>query len=209
MNQEKVITVEDVLKAIHGRVENEFGRNTIGLALYQNQADEQEEAKEIKTIHAHTSEVKVTRLGELTQIDLIYPSSHDTELNQLWRMFELYGDMLEEEIREMKEEEIKNQSCILLLQIIPKELEGSYVMDAYNPMFWCIMPITPNSTVYKIRAWFKSDEVEISEIETSYTTEETELLVADRNQESMEAKAARMKEERETYLKERLKIGRD
>ena len=207
--QEDFITkdvTEAIIKSMVGP-KTDSSKVVVNMVLSKGiKTEEGFEAKEVSSCASNNAEVYLERRGDMVQLDIAFDSNSDQELNKMWGILEGYGEKVHEELSS----KFIDEPSGLLIQMMPKEYEGEYFIDITFPILWCLMPKNPNSHIFKIRILFDADSFELYKVETDmFSGIEAALDFENKNQESMESKIQREKEERNQFLEKRIEIRKN
>ena len=158
---EKELSVKEILDNICGTDENGDAKSLVGVFLHRVD-DAGNVLKEISTCNIYKPSVQIFPQDEgFTQIDIIFTSEADGDLNKINRM--IYDRLkLNEEILL---EDRKNEHIILAFSFLPMEDDQSGYICAVNPFMHCLTALNPKSEVATIRLLFDSAHVQFYQVE--------------------------------------------
>lgn len=161
---------------------------TMDVSFWSMQSDD---IKDYKQFTLFKPEVQIQRRGEHIQIDLIFLTSLDKDLQTYWKTIEEYGQLLED----LPEDAI--EIPYFSLTIVPDEWDWAFYAVAMAPIFWSLLPKTPGGDTVIIRMLFKAENIGFYENENMNMEEveaEAERKVMLFEQELLEAQIKKEKE---------------
>lgn len=200
----------EILKSITGPFESGTSKAVASIFLnnvYLGEEDSKPKVEELSYCATNNAELQIERRGELVQLDISFNSNADADLNKIWGILESYGELVHEEL--IKSELSPDRRSTLLIQLMPKKYDGEFIVDISFPIFWCLMPKTPNSHVFKIRILFDADSFNLYQIKGEpFADLAAEINFAENNRDFEELKRLQKKEERERFLDRRIELGK-
>lgn len=165
----KDITINEIIKAACGCAEDGSAKTIVIAALQKiNNNNPDEKPENLMEVSSIDAIINLKTIGAFSYLDVKFPSATHSDLSLFYRCFEQFYEKVND----------NNPENILLpfLSIIPLELDGEYIINATNPIFWAVEPDYIGEAPRTLRFVFLPDDVQF--IYSDLNKDEVDNLIA-------------------------------
>jgi hypothetical protein len=142
------MTIDEIIQELNGKTANNVPKASFAFVIDMWSIDK-ERARSIQNLSICKPELKIEKHGNYVQVDFIYISPMDADLEKQWKALEYYGS-LQNEIKD-DSEELPVGSLI----ITSTEWEGYFHVTAIAPVCWALTSNKPGKQTNIIRVVFE------------------------------------------------------
>lgn len=190
------MTINEMIQEVNGKTQDNVPKGSFSL-LIDMWGINGENIRPVRDITLCKPELQIQRHGKYIQVDIIFISPMDSDLEKLWNVMEYYGQLLNQV------EENSTEIPVATLTIAPVEWEGYFHMVGINPVLWTLQPRKPGASASVLRIiytdvnflFYEDENLDLSKVRAE-TIREIEQI----EEEITKAEIESAKKDRENML---------
>jgi len=188
--------IHEIIQEVNGKTLDNMPKGSFSLLIDMWNTNN-DNMKTVRDVALCKPELQIQRHGKYVQVDIIFRSAMDRDLETLWKAMEHYGDLLD------KVEETSDTIPVATLTITSIEWEGYFHIVGVAPVLWTLQPQKPGLPASVLRIIYNDTDFifyEDENLDLTKVRSEAEREVMRMEQEITRAEIEKAKQRHDTTV---------